>query len=63
MDASALRARPNLLLDPSIRLTDYLLKVEVLWQPDLSQEFGAALLPLWSFGLVTIPPAQFIPRS
>ena len=44
-------------------ITPYLAKVLVLWQPDLSQEFGAPLLPLWPDGLVTIPPTQFMPRS
>lgn len=41
----------------------YLLNVVVLWQPELSQEFGAPLLPLWPEGLVTIPPTQLMPRS
>jgi hypothetical protein len=63
IDVSTLSTLPSFSLDPSSDITAYLLKVEVLWQPELSQEFGAALEPLWPLGLVTIPPSQFMPRS
>lgn len=34
-----------------------------LWQPELSQEFGAALLPLCPDGLVPRTPNHAMPRS